>query len=593
MPLRNPFKRFRIGHMFFWSFAAIIIALAAVVSAISYRLSVAELVKTTSFSQMSQLNLLDKQLGLQMREVENISLAISRNSNLQSYLNDSEDDDYRRFENGSAVTFDLSNITYSTPVLHSVYLYVPQPYASDFQGPVRFFEFDRMPEESWYGSIRDSDFSWIGQHGIRTNKGEESVVSFARKAYTPGGDYRALIVLNMKAQDMVALLGAGDEQANRALLDLGGRPVVHTGGLAPEFYTGLYAELSRMPGVNLNDKGSIKYKNTLVVWSKLFGADWLLMETTPWSKLTENSMRMALILGSIGVAAVMLALVLTLWLSKQFTKPVTTLLKGMNSFSLGNRRPLPPLDYENEFGALFRGFRALVERNTELYESLDKQHRLQKEAEIQALQAMINPHFLYNTLDQLNWMAIEAEQDRISQVLELMGRMFRIGLSNGERMITVADELAHLDCYLQIQQIRWGDRLDFTISAPSHLQELYVPKLTLQPFVENAVMHGFYGRDNGHIAIAVQESFGDLLFTIADDGVGLQPEALAKRPARRTGGYGIRNVRERLQAYFGLPYGIDIQSHPGKGTRVTIRIPYIRDTEQWRDIRVDDGTGRR
>ncbi|TVY03319.1 sensor histidine kinase [Cohnella terricola] len=562
--------------MFFGSFAGFIIVVLVVVIGVNYRFSVREMVNSTAFYQQNNLNQLDKQLNIQMTEIENISLAISRNSNLQEYLNEAGADSYTRFTNASRLTIDLSNIAFSMPIIQSIRVYVDDPPVSDYQGPVTYVELRNLLEEQWSETVENSDFSWIGQHVISTNKGDLPVISFARKIYTPGYEYKALVVLDIKASDIIKLIQGEEPDSNRVLLDLGLRAVTSTGDIPAEQYRDTVQDLIHNYNVNINDKGNIRYHDSLVVWSKLFSSDWILMEVTPWSEITKGSVRTAEVLFSIGVVAVVIALIMTLIISKQFTKPIILLLKRMNSFSLGNKDKPMINDYHNEFGALFNGYSVLVDRTTELYASLKQQYRKQKEAEIQALQAMINPHFLYNTLDQLNWMAIEAGEERMSRVLELMGRMFRIGLSNGESIITVEKELTHLECYLQIQQIRWGEKLSYVIEVPEAIKALYIPKLTLQPFVENAIIHGFHGRDTGLIVITAVLSHEDVEFKISDNGVGI-PANWKRQKTRNTGGYGIRNVRERMIAYYGPAYDIGISSNPNTGTLVSIRIPEMRE----------------
>ncbi|CAH1195283.1 hypothetical protein PAECIP111893_00659 [Paenibacillus plantiphilus] len=543
-----------------------------IVIGVSYQFSVREMVRSTSFYQQNNLNQLDKQLNIQMTEIENISLAISRNSNLQDYMDKTGADSYTRFTTASRMTFDLSNIAFSMPIIQSIRVYVDDPPGSDVQGPVRFIELGELSREQWHGTVDNSDFSWIGQHVIATNKGDVPVISFARKIYTPGYEYKALVVLDIKAADIVKLIQGEDANSNRVLFDLGLRAVAYTGDIQSQQYMDTVQDLIHNYQVNMNGKGNIRYHDSLVVWSKLFSSDWILMEVTPWSEITKGSVRTAIVLFSIGIIAVIIALVMTLVLAKQFTKPIIILLKSMNNFSLGKKDKPVVNDYQNEFGALFKGYTVLVDRTTELYASLEEQYRKQKEAEIQALQAMINPHFLYNTLDQLNWMAIEAGEEKMSRVLELMGRMFRIGLSNGESMITVEKELTHLECYLQIQQIRWGEKLGYAIDVPEPIRAMYIPKLTLQPFVENAIIHGFHGRDTGLIVITAVQSQGDIHFKISDNGVGISGN-WQQQKQRNTGGYGIRNVRERMIAYYGPAYDIGISRNPNTGTLVSVRIP--------------------
>ncbi|MBC8081440.1 MAG: sensor histidine kinase, partial [Gorillibacterium sp.] len=314
----------------------------------------------------------------------------------------------------------------------------------------------------------------------------------------------------------------------------------------------------------------------LMSWSHFYNSDWLLLEFTPWNKITAGSLRLAVVILGVGLLGALAILFFALYVARQFTKPISLLLSAMNHFAVKQEVVKLPMDYNNEFGSMFNGFRKLTERVITLYDSLKKEFRQKKEAEIAALQAMINPHFLYNTLDQVNWMAIEAGQEKISDVLELMGKMFRIGLSNGEKFISIEDEITHMSCYLRIQQIRWGEGLVFSIDMEKELLESFVPKLVLQPFVENAIVHGFHGRMTGIVTITGKREGQDIVFRIADNGVGI-PSDWSARPRRKTGGYGIRNVAERLDIYYGAPYGILIEPIPSGGTEVTLRLQFITD----------------
>ncbi|MFC6605192.1 sensor histidine kinase [Ectobacillus funiculus] len=572
--MQNPFKYYRIGSLFFGSFAGLIIILFGIVIWISYHYSVKEMVNKTSYYQESILNGLNKQMAIQARDIEEISLAASRNNGIQKYIT-GIDDEYTRFRTATDMTSDLSNLAYSIPIIYSVQMYLDNPPASEMQGPITYSDLQNLQNEKWYTSVIDSDFSWIGQHTITTFRGDIPVVSFARKIYDTNGEFKALLVFNIKAADLEALIQGEDQASNRILLDSGGRPIISTGNLSVKEYSQLIEKIGLLSG-KVDNQWSMKYTDSFIVWSKPFNSDWLILQITPWNDLTKESRMMATILLSIGIIAIVIALLITLYLSKQFTKPILILTKGMNDYPATFREEQLPSDYHNEFGLLFQGYRRLMNRIEELYRSLEEQHRRQRKAEILALQAMINPHFLYNTLDQVNWMAIEAGQEQISRVLELMGKMFRIGLSNGESVIRIEEELTHLECYMEIQQIRWGEGLTFTTEIPNHIKEYYIPKLTFQPFVENALMHGFHGRSTGSINIAAYEIEDDLLFTVSDNGVGIRADAEMNKK-RKTGGYGMRNVRERMESYFGHPYGIEVDSEEGKGTTISIRIPKLRE----------------
>ncbi len=451
---------------------------------------------------------------------------------------------------------------------------------------MKFIEHDLIKEEDWYNpAIENNDFGWIGEHEIRTAQGEKQVISFIRKVYSAAGDYRGLLLLNIKASSIKKLIESHNPSANRILLDSGGRLVTMIGSesMSQDRIKAYLANINSDSGYMKTEAvsgGSADSSEYLMVWAKRFNRDWTLIESTPWEEITGGSFRLAIVLLLAGGSAMLIALCFNLFFSRQFVKPIGLLLQEMSRNSVNVNKINLPAGYRNEFGALFAGYRKLLERIQELYASLEDQYRRQKEAEIKALQAMINPHFLYNTLDQLNWMAIAGGQEKMSTILELMGKMFRIGLSNGESVISIRDELLHMECYMQIQQIRLGEQFALRVDVPESIQDLYIPKLTLQPFIENAIMHGFHGKKEGLIEVCAEiTKDAVVVFRITDNGIGLRDDWQQPKK-RKTGGYGIRNVRERIDIYFGGGYGLELKPNTdGPGTTVLIRIPVLNNIE--------------
>ncbi|WP_197081219.1 sensor histidine kinase [Gordoniibacillus kamchatkensis] len=208
---------------------------------------------------------------------------------------------------------------------------------------------------------------------------------------------------------------------------------------------------------------------------------------------------------------------------------------------------------------------------------------LEKEALLKALQAQINPHFLYNTLDAINWMAIRRKADDISYMIESLSKYFRFSLKNGKDIVSLEDELSLVETYLNIQKIRFGDEFAFTIRADEAAKSLLLPKLTLQPIVENALLHGIRNlRDRkGLLEIeAAPEQEHTLLIRVTDNGIGMEEQAVKHMlqqdpaqggaPGRR--GYGLFNVQERVRLYAGANSGITVTSVVGRGTTIEVRI---------------------
>jgi two-component system sensor histidine kinase YesM len=212
-----------------------------------------------------------------------------------------------------------------------------------------------------------------------------------------------------------------------------------------------------------------------------------------------------------------------------------------------------------------------------LLEQLQEEHHAKREAEFAALQSQINPHFLYNTLDMINWMAATRGVHEISVLSTKLAKLFRISLSKGRTFIPLREELEHCILYMDLQQARFKDKFTYRIEVPPDLQSYLVPKLILQPFIENAIIHGFGGQDVEKPEITIQasevmdQSRSSLRLLIEDNGKGMQqpvhhvpalaPQAAVSKPdADGNSGYGIGNVMQRIQLYFGREYGVKVES---------------------------------
>lgn len=568
----NPFKKYRIDRLFFHSFAIVLIAVIGVTAWTSYSNSSKALVQTTSHYQQQLLDELNNEINTKLVMIEQISLSSSRDSELTNYLLNRQDE-FERYRRRAEVESALANLTYAIPLIQGIDLYMDNPILSERQNYIQFRNFMDLDTKGRAECLAKSDYCWSKEYMFPSTQGEIPVLSFYRKIVFEN-DYLGVLVVHIKANEIRKLLTGNSDGSNRIMADSEGQQIMKIGDALDQ------NDWSRWIDVKSNKSGYVHIPakdgshDTLLVYSRMDNSIWTLIEFTSWKQITASSLKLAEWIGLIGIAAVLLVVLLTHFLSRQFTKPIKRLVTAMRVYSVGGDNVELPMDYENEFGYLFSGYRKQNERIEELYLSLERRYEQQRKAEIEALQANINPHFLYNMLDQLNWMAIEARQNELSRILELMGRMFRIGLSNGNSFIPIADELLHINCYLEIQQLRWGEGLEYRIEASSELQTLYIPKLTLQPFVENSIVHGFNKQRSGHVSIVMERMGNNLHIVIDDNGSGLKQSE--DRPHNRhTGGYGIRNVRERIAGYFGVSYGIVLGEREEGGTRVEITLPLL------------------
>ena len=235
---------------------------------------------------------------------------------------------------------------------------------------------------------------------------------------------------------------------------------------------------------------------------------------------------------------------------------------------------------------------ANVEELREEKENVKKVQMQKRKAELKALQAQINPHFLYNTLNAITWQAADQEVPEIGILSNSLGKFFRISLSGGKEVITIREELEHVENYLRIQEIRYKDKIRYKLQVPEDVKDLYIIKLVLQPLVENSIYHGIKVKKGiGHIRIYSERCTNEagiqmLHILVEDDGEGIEEERLKVIQegllfgrVSQDSGYGIYNVNERIKLYYGDSYGLSMQSEYGKGTRAAIRIP-VHTTEE-------------
>ncbi|WP_157764120.1 sensor histidine kinase [Paenibacillus borealis] len=313
---------------------------------------------------------------------------------------------------------------------------------------------------------------------------------------------------------------------------------------------------------------------------------WITLYSVPLSSLTEelNSIKSAVLI--MILASLVLSIPLLMFFSSFLTAPIKTLLLSMRRFQNGQFEEKVNIKYWDEIGQLSRGYNNMVANIKALVDDAYLLKLKEQEAELKALQSQINPHFLYNMLDTIFWEAEAAGQDKISEMVINLSRLFRLSLNQGKSFTSVAKEKELIELYLSLQKMRFKDSLDFVIDIPEELHPYVILKLSLQPFIENALIHGIERkRGGGCVSISGQLTGDQLKFVIEDNGGGMSSETLQKiltlpdesdiYTARDTGGYAVQNVQARLKHFYKGDFTLNYTSVPGEGTRVEIVIPAI------------------
>lgn len=273
---------------------------------------------------------------------------------------------------------------------------------------------------------------------------------------------------------------------------------------------------------------------------------------------------------------------ISILISARISRPIKKLEKLMRRVEKGELNIYADVEGEREVKQLSKTFNLMIFRIRDLMEQIIDEQEEKRKSEIKALQAQINPHFLYNTLDSIVWMAENNEKEGVVKMVTALANLFRISISRDGDIIDIKGELQHARSYLIIQQIRYGDKFDFIIEEmpPSVLQNKTL-KIILQPIIENAINHGIKRMvDKGNIKISGQVVKNKICLSVIDNGIGMSLEKVSKlllkeQNAEGHAGIGVKNVHERIQLYFGLDYGLEISSEIDEGTTVKIWLPYI------------------
>lgn len=268
-------------------------------------------------------------------------------------------------------------------------------------------------------------------------------------------------------------------------------------------------------------------------------------------------------------------------LAHSVTNRLSSIISQMNQIRHGTPIPMDSPIYHDEVGDLIDTYNYMTRKMEQLMEDQRKSAEELRIAEFNSLQAQINPHFLYNTMDMINWMALQGQTSEISSAVQKLSRFYKLTLSRKNSISTIGDEEEHVSIYLQIQNMRYHDNISFISDIPDELTEYQIPKLTLQPVIENSVLHGILEKDSksGTIVLTGWIEDQDVVLLISDDGVGIPPDKLSDIISGSGAGSGkgtniaVYNTHRRLQILYGSSYGLSYTSQQGQGTEVQIRLP--------------------
>ncbi len=383
----------------------------------------------------------------------------------------------------------------------------------------------------------------------------------------------AVLAVGIGAERMVHYLDSPDGNLNLRLLDTRGRVLASSN---PEEIGTRESQFDSYAGTC----GQLRSGENLLVYQRLsqgfLTADSTISRHVLFAEVYRTTRFIVLVI----LFFTLLALAVGAAFCKRFYAPMQDLTDAMERVEKGDLAlRLPPWP-EKDFRQLSRGLNRMLDSISFYIQEIKRKERENTEIRLNALQSQIKPHFLYNALDSIHWQALIAGDTQVSEMVLALSRFYRLCLSKGQDVVPLSQELEHTRSYVQIQNMRFDDIVTLEFRIPENLMDLLLPKITLQPLVENSIYHGFKAEDGrkGHILIRTVQLPEDILLLVEDDGIGMPPEEMEH--LNRTmdvlvndGSYGIKNVHQRLSIRYGPGYGLSCSTNEAGGVTVTIRLP--------------------
>lgn len=305
--------------------------------------------------------------------------------------------------------------------------------------------------------------------------------------------------------------------------------------------------------------------------------DWTIITVIPLNDIYREVANISRLMFVFLVIIIPITILFSVLLTYQLTRRLSNLSKKMkyvteNVFEEYKEK----YDYNDEIGELTSSYNYMVKHISTLAEEKYKSGLSIKSTELELLQSQINPHFLYNTMDMINWMSYDNRGEEIRKITRALSTFYKISLSKGKTMIPLRDELKHVELYMEIQNLRLNNNIDFVIDCPKHLKDILIPKITLQPIVENSVFHGILNKEDkrGSIHIVCRDDDTYLSILIKDNGIGMDEgtkKQLLDNDEKK--GFGLRNIETRLMLTYNNKSSFEVNSKIGLGTTIEIKIP--------------------
>lgn len=567
----------------FISFAAISIMPMVTVIILSYIVSTKDIMEMSEEYTTTNMEVVASQIDSIFENAQTVCDSVENNINIQEYIRKDFWNISERYSYDLKASMELLNMYSQNEDIYGIYILGDN--GAQYKSNYCSFQNRDFGEEDWYSDLKNrEECKWFVPHSgsyivktVNTN-----FISVGKAIIDKAsGESKGIIMADLQEAPIVSLLDQYQDSENGFIaVDENGRIIFKSSFYEDDTVQGFQKFMNEEKHLT-HKKYVINQKSYIILQKQLSSNGWELYTLISMDKMQNSTFHLLMVTLVILFSSIIFTVILIFWNSNTIIRPIRTLSYGMHELTEGNLNVLLKKESNDEMGCLIDNFNTSVSTMREMNEKIYEEQENLRKAEFKALQAQINPHFLYNSLDSIAWLLrLDHKEDAIKMVSALT-KLFKVVLSKGKEFIPVSDELCHAENYLLIQKIRYKNKFEYHISADENIKKYRVIKLILQPLIENAIYHGIDGEAEYEIIhIEVTEQENNIIFEVKDSGQGMKPkdlqslrEAVMTPEADVKKSYGLRNISDRLKVYYSGKADMQISSEWGRGTTVRIKIP--------------------
>ena len=530
--------------------------------------------------------IISRDITKNLNQYDEISSSIAFDENLSSLLS-GEINDYNYFIKSNKVKQKLYYFTQNSKDIKSIFIYpINRSAVIRSNSNIIYNDMNYIDDEYFKSLASNAETKLWSTNAVAGYDPEGGNYLYFLRAIPNFGTSNGLIQMQIREKSIFDIYkdSSFGKDSTIFIIDENGYVVSHP----DKKKISTRIETSQIEKINQNSGSfttEIDGKNYMIVYNAIASSKWTLIATIPMDYIQSNNQWLLNTNLIIIMISFIFVILISVWVSSKIASPLERVGKAMKQLEKGDFEVRLDYDSNNEMGKIYKRYNAMAAEIKNLMEVIRKEEKKKKDAYIKVLQAQIKPHFLYNTLFTIKCLASIKKQSQIEELLDSLIKLLMASISKGGEFVSVYEEIDYIKNFALIQKYRFEDKFKVIFDINSEIQDCIVPKLILQPIIENSIVHGMDGEISFiEVKIEGRVEGDDIVFRIRDNGKGIDADKInimlqTSESNNKNGfnGMGIKNVNERIKLYFGEQYGLYYLSNIENGTEVIMRLPVIKD----------------